>query len=309
LSASTICVLVVDDYAPWRNFASGTLQKQSDLKIVDEAADGLEAVKKAQELQPDLILLDIGLPTLNGIEAAIEIREVCPMSKIVFLSENSSLDIIEKALDTSASSYVLKSDAANDLLPAVEAVLQGKQFVSTRLSQNIRMISDMESSRSKRIETAPYLLRRTLSISEFLESVMDATRADFGNVQLFDPTNRVLRIVAQQGFEAEFLNYFDTVTCDQSYACSTAMSARPRMVVADVASEPLFSSDSRGVLLRANVQSVQSTPLIDSKGRLFGMVSTHYRQRGGPMPHMWKHVDELAARFLATVNTEVSFPE
>jgi hypothetical protein len=247
--------------------------------------------------------------SLNGIEAAIEIREVCPMSKIVFLSENSSLDIIEKALDTSASAYVLKSDAATDLLPAVEAVLQGKQFVSTRLSQNIRVISDMESSRSERIETAPYLLRRTLSISEFLESVIDATRADFGNVQLFDPTNRVLRIVAQQGFEAGFLNYFDTVSCDQSCACSTAMSARRRMVVTDVASEPLFSSDSRGVLLRADVQSVQSTPLIDSKGRLFGMVSTHYRQRGGPMPHMWKHVDELAARFLATVNTEVTFPE
>jgi len=106
LSASTIRVLVVDDYSPWRNFASGTLQKQSDFKIVDEAADGLEAVKKAQELQPDLILLDIGLPTLNGIEAAIEIREVCPMSKIVFLSENSSLDA---AIDRIPSSQTLSS--------------------------------------------------------------------------------------------------------------------------------------------------------------------------------------------------------
>jgi CheY-like chemotaxis protein len=98
--------------------------------------DGLEAVQKAQQLQPDLILLDIGLPALNGIEAARRIRELSPKSKILFLSENRSWDIAEEALRTSAGGYVVKSDAAGELLPAVEAVLKGKRFVSAILAGN-----------------------------------------------------------------------------------------------------------------------------------------------------------------------------
>ena len=124
----------MDDYDHWRAFASSTLQKQPELRIVGEAADGLEAVQLAQQLQPDLILLDIGLPTLNGITAARRIKEVCPGSKILFVSENRSLDIAEEALRTGAHGYVVKSAAATELLPAVEAVLQGKQFVSENLT-------------------------------------------------------------------------------------------------------------------------------------------------------------------------------
>jgi DNA-binding NarL/FixJ family response regulator len=127
---------VVDDYEPWRRFVSTTLQKQPELQIVGEVTDGFEAVQKAQQLQPDLILLDIGLPTLNGIEAARRIREVSPKSKILFVSENRSWDIVEEALRTGAGGYVVKSDATGELLPAVEAVLKGKQFVSASLAGN-----------------------------------------------------------------------------------------------------------------------------------------------------------------------------
>jgi DNA-binding NarL/FixJ family response regulator len=134
LEKSTFRVLVVDDYEPWRSFASSTLQKQPELRIVGEAADGLEAVQIAQQLQPDLILLDIGLPTLNGITAVRRIKEVCPGSKILFVSENRSRDIAEEALRTGAHGYVVKSAATTELLPAVEAVLQGKQFVSGSLT-------------------------------------------------------------------------------------------------------------------------------------------------------------------------------
>lgn len=127
-------VLIVDDHDPWRRYASTTLQKQLGLHVIGEVSDGLEAVQKAEELQPDLILLDIGLPTLNGIEAARRIRKVSPGSKILFVSENRSADVAEKALSTGASAYVVKSDAAGELLPAVEAVLEGKQFVSASLA-------------------------------------------------------------------------------------------------------------------------------------------------------------------------------
>lgn len=127
---------MVDNYEPWRRFVSTTLQKQPTLQIIGEAVDGLEAVQKAQQLQPDLILLDIGLPTLNGIEAARRIRELFPKSKILFLSENRSWDIAEEALHTGAGGYVVKSYAVAELLPAVEAVLKGKRFVSASLAGN-----------------------------------------------------------------------------------------------------------------------------------------------------------------------------
>jgi DNA-binding NarL/FixJ family response regulator len=100
MDTSSIRVLVVDDHEPWRRFASTTLQKQVELQVIGEATDGLQAVQQAQELLPDLILLDIGLPTLNGIEAARRIREVSPTSKILFVSENRSPDIAEAALST-----------------------------------------------------------------------------------------------------------------------------------------------------------------------------------------------------------------
>jgi DNA-binding NarL/FixJ family response regulator len=136
LAGSTNRILVVDDYEPWRRFVSTTLQKQPELQIIGEVTDGLQAVQKAEQLQPDLILLDIGLPTLNGIEAARRIRELSPKSKILFVSENRSWDIAKEALRTGAGGYVVKSDAAAELLPAVNAVLGGKRFVSASLAGN-----------------------------------------------------------------------------------------------------------------------------------------------------------------------------
>ena len=91
-------ILVVEDYEPFRRFVCSTLGKTPELQIIGEASDGLEAVQKAEELQPDLILLDIGLPTLNGIEAARRIRKLSPESKILFVSQESSADVVQEAL-------------------------------------------------------------------------------------------------------------------------------------------------------------------------------------------------------------------
>ncbi len=104
-----------------------------ELQVICEAADGPEAVLKAEELKPDLIVLDIGLPKLNGIEAARRIRQLSPSSKIVFLSLHNSPDVVQGALSTGAQGYVYKADVRSDLLPAIEAVLRGKQFVSSSL--------------------------------------------------------------------------------------------------------------------------------------------------------------------------------
>jgi DNA-binding NarL/FixJ family response regulator len=129
-----IRVLVVDDHAPFRDFVRSALQKRPDLQIIDEVADGIRAVQKAHELHPELILLDIGLPMLNGIEAGRRIRQLSPTSKILFVTENRSREVAEEVVRSGFGGYVAKSDAASDLLPAVESVLQGKQFVSTSLA-------------------------------------------------------------------------------------------------------------------------------------------------------------------------------
>jgi DNA-binding NarL/FixJ family response regulator len=99
------------------------------MQIVDEVSDGLKAIQQAERLHPDLILLDIGLPTVNGIEAARRIHESIPECKILFLSQESSADVVQAALELGLG-YVLKSHAGSDLLPAVEAVRVGRQFVS-----------------------------------------------------------------------------------------------------------------------------------------------------------------------------------
>jgi DNA-binding NarL/FixJ family response regulator len=123
-------VLVVEDFEPFRRFVCSTLRKTPKLRVVCEVSDGLEAVQKAEELKPDLILLDIGLPTLNGIEAARQIRKLAPESKILFLSQESSADIVQEALNLGALGYIVKAHVGSDLLDAVEAVTLGEQFVS-----------------------------------------------------------------------------------------------------------------------------------------------------------------------------------
>ncbi len=131
---SSLRVLVVEDFVPFWQVIRSTLAERPNVQVIGEVADGLEAVQKAELLEPDLVLLDIGLPTLNGIEAARQIRKRAPDSKIIFVSQESSWDVVQEALNLGAWGYVLKERTANDLLPAVKAVLQGRQFVSFGLS-------------------------------------------------------------------------------------------------------------------------------------------------------------------------------
>ena len=131
---SPMRVLVVEDFAPFLQVIRSTLAERPEVQVIGEVADGLQGVHKAEVLEPDLVLLDIGLPTLNGIEAARQIRKRAPDSKIIFVSQESSWDVVQEALNLGAWGYVLKERTANDLLPAVKAVLQGRQFVSFGLS-------------------------------------------------------------------------------------------------------------------------------------------------------------------------------
>jgi DNA-binding NarL/FixJ family response regulator len=145
-----ISILVADDFDPWRRFVSWLIaQRKPGWSIVCEVSDGVEAVEKAGDLRPELILLDIGLPRLDGIEAARQINQIAPCSKILFLSGFDSLEVVEEALNTGATGYVLKLDAVSELIWAVEAVLQGKRFVSSGLAGGISAQVDNAPAGSK----------------------------------------------------------------------------------------------------------------------------------------------------------------
>ena len=122
----------MDDFTPWRQFFCSILRK-TGIQVIGEASDGFEGVQKAKEQQPDLILLDIGLPSLSGIEVGKEVRNLAPRAKILFVSQETSPDLVREALSLGALGYVHKSDTGTELLFAIEAVLAGERYLSNSL--------------------------------------------------------------------------------------------------------------------------------------------------------------------------------
>jgi len=172
LETTSCRVLVVEDSEPFRNFICSTLGKRPELQIVGQVSDGLQAVLRAEELQPDLIVLDIGLPSLNGIEAARRIRELSPESKILFVSQESSVDVVREALGTGASGYIVKTDAGRELLKGVSAVLRGELFVGARFSgHDFVRDSNVATSQELRTEIAVVPLQRSTEIARRHEVV------------------------------------------------------------------------------------------------------------------------------------------
>jgi DNA-binding NarL/FixJ family response regulator len=133
LLQSLVRVLVVDDFELWQTFVHMRLDKEPNLHVIGVAADGQDAVLKAEELQPNLILLDISLPKLNGLKAARQIGKISPNSRILFLSREEDPDVVLESFSAGGLGYVLKSDAAMDLLAGIESVLLGRRFVSRSL--------------------------------------------------------------------------------------------------------------------------------------------------------------------------------
>lgn len=188
-SSVNIRILVADDFAPWRRFVSSMiLQKEPEWHIVCEVEDGFEAVEKAKELMPDLILLDIGLAKLNGIETARQIRLIAPELKILFLSAFDSMGVVEEALNTGASGYVAKLDAARELIAAVEAVSQGKQFVSSR-------IRERTSARAVNAQASGKPIRQEVPASRSADSESEFARCH--EVQFYSDDRVFLESISQ----------------------------------------------------------------------------------------------------------------
>lgn len=129
-----VTVLVVEDFQLFRQLLCSLLRRNPQIESIAEVTDGLQAVEKARELQPVLILLDIELPGINGIEAAMRIRQVSPRSKLIFVSSESSVYAVQRAFEVGAAGYLAKTDAVKELSAAMESVLEGKRFVSVTFS-------------------------------------------------------------------------------------------------------------------------------------------------------------------------------
>jgi two-component system nitrate/nitrite response regulator NarL len=145
-SRTLVRILVVDDHEPFRRFLHLKLQQRPELQIVGEASDGLEGVQKAKDLQPDLILLDIGLPRLNGIEAAHRIMKFSPNANILFISQVNDAAVIAAAIGNGAKGFVRKLNVNRELLPAIEAVLRGEHITSTGVTQRESASSVLSSA-------------------------------------------------------------------------------------------------------------------------------------------------------------------
>ena len=131
-----ITVLVVDDYEPFRRFVCSMLEERAEFQVIGQASDGLEAIQKAVELQPDLILMDIGLPKLNGISAAKQIRGLARHSKLIFVSQESDSEVVQETFRLGASGFVHKPRALGVLLSGIQAVLAGNRFISNDVGFN-----------------------------------------------------------------------------------------------------------------------------------------------------------------------------
>lgn len=131
---STVGILVVDDFGLWCRYVISCVQTKPGWAVVGVARDGSKAVHKAQELRPDVILMDIGLPGLDGIAAARLIRKLSPGARIVFVSIEANPQLAREAIWAGGLGYVVKTDAPGNLLAAIDAAVQGKRYVSNSLT-------------------------------------------------------------------------------------------------------------------------------------------------------------------------------
>jgi CheY-like chemotaxis protein len=273
MKKATVRVIVVDDYKPWQDFICSLIEGAQGVQVVARASDGLEAVQKAGELQPDLILLDIGIPKLNGIEAALQIRQCAPKSRILFVSAERSGDA---AMATGAVGYIVKSNAGKELLPALNALRWSLE------------------------QDGPYLV--TDSQQGMYEEIVDAAvalmRSDYASMQMLFPDRGIageLRLLAFRGFNPQAARFWEWVRADSKSTCGIALRDRRRVVAPEIATcDFMADSEDRQVYLQTGIHACQTTPLIARSGNLVGMISTHWCTPHQPSEGDFRLFDMLA---------------
>jgi len=166
----TVTVFLADDHAVVRDGLRLLLETQPDIEVVGDAADGRDALAKIQQLCPDIVLLDIAMPELNGIDTAHQITQVCPVTKIIILSMHATTEHIFRALNAGARGYLLKESAGTEVVQAVRAVHNGQRYFSQKISD--RLVDDYLLQRSATQVESP-LARLTTREREILQLVVE----------------------------------------------------------------------------------------------------------------------------------------
>lgn len=206
LATSRVRVLVVDDFEPVRKFVCSKIDADPRLQVICQVSDGLEAVRKAEEFQPELILLDLSLPTLSGMEAARRIRTLSPLSKILFVTQESSMALVEESLRIGAKGYILKSDVSRELLPGVGEVLRGGIFISSHLAQSNRATSAVICAATRSAPHWVAFYRDDASLMDGLSSsIHHALNTGRAVIAVVTESHRasLLRMLKEQGSELD----------------------------------------------------------------------------------------------------------
>ena len=279
--------LVVDDFEPFRRLLRGALEQRAEFQIVGEAADGLEAVNKAKELQPDLILMDIGLPELNGVEAARRIRGEVPQAKLLFVSMECSSSVIRETFRLGGSGYVDKLRIKFDLMPAVQAISQGGKFVSSALDFSDSM--DPDPRHDVQFYSDDTMFVET--VSSFLIAALNS-----GNSAI------VLATAAHREQLAERLKQvidIDNVIQQGRYIAIDAADTLSQIMVDGLPDLRRFAAGLRGLLERATKAALAERPRVVIFGECVGQLSEAGNKSGAI------ELERVGNELLKTCNVDI----
>lgn len=255
-------VLIVDDFEPWRRHVASTLAESSRWQIVGDASDGLEAIERAADLRPDLILLDVGLPTVNGIEAARRILARDPNGRILFVSEHQSWEIAEAALCTGARGYICKSDSGRELSPAMDAIVEDRRFVGARFGGRVFERTARRSALHSRRHEAVFYSSGELLVDAWASIAEDALTAGATFIVIgFDGRLDGL----QATLEARGVNVARALR-DGRYVSMTVADAIEQWIVDGRLDEARFWTSATSVMLAAARASTAEQPQVVACG-------------------------------------------
>ena len=309
-------MLIVDDHEVVRRGLRSLLADQADWEVCGEAVDGQDALAKAQQLKPDLILMDVSMPKLHGLEATHQLRSTLPGCEVLILSQHDSGELARQALKAGARGYVIKSSISKDLIAAITKVSSHDYFFDPKiLDQKSSAYTDFqeilqptaefekelreseerlglgqskhqfaeESEALRKLNDSSSRLWQMQSLHDGLQEMLSATielvSADKGNVQILNTERGVLTIEAQRGFERDFLDFFREVSASDDTACGRTLRKRERTVIEDVDEDAPYAP-YRDVARAAGYRAVISSPLAGKNGAPLGILSLHFH-----LPH------------------------